>query len=443
MRPTTQYALSGDVHIAYQVFGDGPLNLVVIMGAASHLELEWEEPSIEHFLNELASFARVAMFDKRGTGMSDRVPDSALPGLEQRMDDVRAVMDAAAMERAAIFGMSEGSAMSLLFAATYPQRTDALIIYGGFAKRLWSPDYPWGQAIEARQKMFKDIEAYWGRSIIPGDLPPELENQPHVVERYLRYQRMSASPGAMLTFARMNAQVDVRDALSSVHVPVLILHHVGDPDVSIGGARYIAQQVPHAKLIELPGNHHILAGKEAEGILAEIQEFLTGVRPVGQPDRVLATVLFTDIVRSTERASQLGDRQWKELLESHHVIVRKELTRFHGKEIDTAGDGFLATFDGPARAVRCALAICNAVKEIGLEIRAGIHTGEVELMGNHIRGIAVHIGSRVMSKAGASEIWVSSTVKDLTVGSGLQFEDRGMHALKGIPEEWHLYAAKG
>ena len=430
------------MHIAYQVFGRGPLNLVVIMGATSHLELEWEEPSIEYFLNGLASFARVVMFDKRGTGLSDRVPDNALPGFEQRMDDVRAVMDAAGMQSAAIFGMSEGSALSLLFAATYPRRTDALILYGGFAKRLWSPDYPWGQPVEVRRKMLEDIEKHWGRSLIPGELPPEVENQPDAVERYLRFQRMSASPGAILTLAKMNAQVDVRDALPSVHVPVLILHHVGDPDVSIEGARYIAREVPQAKLIELPGNHHVLLGKEAEGVLAEIQEFLTGVRPCGEPDRILATILFTDIVGSTEKASQLGDRKWKELLERHRAVVRRELMRFQGREIDTAGDGFLAAFDGPARAVRCALAVCSATRDLGLDLRAGIHAGEIELMGKNIGGIAVHIGSRVMSKAGSGEVWASSTVKDLTVGSGLQFEDRGMHALKGITEEWRLYTAK-
>ena len=417
MIPKTQYAKSGDVHIAYQVFGEGPINLAVLSGLNSHVELQWEDPGTKYFLEGLGAFARVVVFDKRGIGMSDRVPDNALPGLEQRMDDLRAVMDAAGMEHAAIYGTSEGSAMSILFAATYPERTDSLILHGGFAKRAWAPDYPYGQTLELRDKIMEDVERHWGRTVAPGDLTPEEENNPVFVESYLRYQRMSGSPGAMITLMKMNSQVDVREALPSVHVPTLILHYIGDPVTDIEGARYMAQRIPQAKIIEMPGIDHVAWGEKEAGLLVEIQHFLTGERPARKPDRVLATILFLDIVGSTEKVSQLGDQNWKTLLGTFRSIVRKELTQFGGLEIDTTGDGFLAMFDGPARAVRCTQAIRTSVPSLGLEIRAGVHAGEVELMGENIGGIAVHIGSRVMSKAGNSKVWVSSTVKDLTVGS--------------------------
>ena len=437
-RPETRYAKSGDVHIAYQVVGDGPLDLVCIMPMATHLELLWEEPTLEHFFGRLASFSRLILFDKRGTGMSDRVPD--LPTLEQRMDDVRAVMDAVGSERAALLGGSEGGSMSALFAATYPERTVALVLLGSFARRVWAPDYPWAPTLEERQRYFEWIEASWGRAAdVSTVVPGRADDEPF--KRWVaRYQRLAASPGAAAALLRMNSQIDVRHVLPAIRVPTLVLHRVGDPDVDVGNGRYLAAHIPGAKYVELPGTEHAIYVGDTDSILDEIEEFLTGVRPVPEPDRVLATVLFTDIVGSTDHAVRLGDRRWRDLQERHHATVRRELARHRGREVDTAGDGFLATFDGPARAVRCAKAISEGVRELGLEVRAGLHTGEVELRGEGVSGIAVHTGARVMAQAGAGEVLVSSTVKDLVAGSGLRFEDRGLHTFKGVPGDWRLYA---
>lgn len=440
MVPETKYARSGEVHIAYQVFGSGPFDLVLVPGFVSHLELVWEEPAFAHTLRRLGSFARVVMLDKRGTGMSDRVPNDALPGIEQRMDDVRAVMDAAGTQRASLFGLSEGGTMCLLFAATYPERTSALVLYGSFPRRLWAPDYPWGPTVQVREKYFQEIERGWGRDREELQLDPQLANDATMRLMNARYERMCVSPGAALALAKMNSQIDVRPILPTIHVPTLLLHHVDDYDVNIGGSRYMAQQIPGARLIEFPGSMHILVGPEGDKVIDQVQEFLTGARPGLTSDRVLATVLFTDIVGSTEKAVELGDQRWRDLLISHHLLVRRQLALFRGQEIDTAGDGFLATFDGPARAIRCACAISDAVRSLGLQVRAGVHTGECELVGEKVGGIAVHIGARVMSQARANEVIVSSTVKDLVAGSGLLFEDRGVHSLKGVPGEWRLYA---
>ncbi len=411
--PETKYALSGDVHIAFQVIGNGPFDLVYVPGFVSHLELEWEDPGYAHFRNRLASFARLIIFDKRGTGMSDRVPNEALPTLEQRMDDVRAVMDAAGTQRAALFGVSEGSGMSLLFAATYPERTSALVLYGSFARRLWAPDYPWGPTVEEREKWHQEIERGWGQIREEMQTDPQLANDERMQSRYARSEPMSASPGAALALAKMNAQIDVRDILPTIHVPTLLLHRIGDPDAPIGGARYMVDHIPGAKLIEFPGTAHRLLGQEADKVLDQAEEFLTGARPAPESDRILATVLFTDIVGSTEKAAELGDHRWRELLNDHHALVRKELARFRGREIDTTGDGFLAIFDGPGRAIRCAQAISDNMRQMGIQVRAGLHTGECEVMGDKVGGIVVHIGARVLSKAEASEVLVSSTVKDL------------------------------
>ncbi len=440
MIPETKYARSGDVHVAYQVFGSGSIDLVYVPGFVSHLELAWEEPAVAHSRQRLATFARVITFDKRGTGMSDRVPDQALPGLEQRMDDVRAVMDAAGVQRSALFGVSEGGAMSLLFAATYPERTSALVLYGGFPRRLRAPDYPWGPTIEEREKWYQEIEKNWGRDREDLKVDPQLTNDLSMRLVTARYERLCASPGAALALAKMNSQIDVRHVLPAIHIPTLLLHHVDDYDVDSGASRYMAQHIPGAKLIELPGSAHILVGPEGDKVLDHVEEFLTGGRPAPQLDRVLATVMFTDIVGSTEKAVELGDRRWSQLLERHHELVRKELSNFRGREIDTAGDGFLATFDGPARAIRCACEIRDGVRQLGIEIRAGLHTGECELVGDNVGGIAVHIGARILSEAGPGEVLASNTVKDLVAGSGIQFEGRGMHALKGVPGEWSLYA---
>ncbi len=439
VQPTTRYARSGSVSIAYQVVGDGPRDLVFVGGWVSHLESGWDEPLLARFRRRLASFSRLILFDKRGTGMSDRVPDANLPTLEQRMDDVRAVMDAAGSQRAALFGQSEGASMAILFAATYPERTSALVTFGAFACRMRYPEYPWAPSREERQHLYDIIERDWGGEVDMSDLAPSLARDDGFRRRLSTYLRLSSSPGAALALARMNTEIDVRNILPSVRVPTLILHRTGDRDANIEEGRYIAARIPNAKFLELPGPDHLpWVGDQAE-VVDEIEEFLTGIRPAPEPDRVLATVLFTDIVGSTERASSLGDNAWRDVLEQHHASVRRELEHFRGQEITTTGDGFLATFDGPARAVRCAVAIRDRLRESGLEVRAGVHTGECERMGDNIGGLAVHIGSRVAGLADAGEVFASSTVKDLVSGSGIVFEDRGAHLLKGIPGEWRVF----
>jgi pimeloyl-ACP methyl ester carboxylesterase len=440
-QPDTRYAQSGDVNIAFQVVGDGPLDLVYVPGWVSHLEYFWQEPSYAAFLRRLASFSRLILFDKRGTGMSDRVPDSELPTLEQRMDDVRAVMDAVGSKEAALLGMSEGGPMCLLFAATYPERTGAVIILGSYARRTWAPDHPWAPTEADQEAFIEEVARDWGGAVgLAARAPSQVGNE--IFSRWWStYLRMSASPGAAKTFTRMNAQIDVRDVLPLVQVPTLIVHRAGDRAMSVEGSRYMAERIEGARYVELPGEDHLPFVGDQDQILDEVEEFLTGVRRGPEPDRVLATVLFTDIVGSTERAAELGDRRWGELLEAHHAAVRGELERFRGREVDTAGDGFLATFDGPARAIRCAAAIRGAVERLGLSIRAGLHTGECELHGNNVSGLAVHMGARVAALARPSEVLVSSTVKDLVAGSGIEFDDRGVHELKGIPGDWRLYAA--
>ena len=436
--PETRYTRSGDVNIAYQVFGEGRLDLVYVMGWVTNLEAFWQEPSVARFFQRLASFSRLILFDKRGTGLSDRVPIKELPTLEQRMDDVRAVMDAAGSDRAALFGVSEGGPMCALFAATYPERTSAMVLYGSYAKRLRDPNYPWAPTREERDSWYDLLERGWGGVVDIGTLAPNAD--PHFREWWARYLRMSASPGAALALGRMNSEIDIREVLPSIRVPTLILHRTGDLDMDVGGARYMASRIAGAKYIELPGDDHLPFVGNQEAILDEIEEFLTGARQHAELDRVLATVLFTDMVGSTERSAALGDKRWRDLLEAHNRVMREELDRFRGREIDTAGDGFFATFDGPARAVRCACAMRNELARLGIDIRAGLHTGECELVGDKVRGIAVHIGSRVASLARPGEVLVSSTVKDLVAGSGLEFEDRGVQTLRGVPGEWRLFA---
>ncbi|MBA2361667.1 MAG: adenylate/guanylate cyclase domain-containing protein [Actinobacteria bacterium] len=437
MQPETRYAKSGDVNIAYQVVGAGPLDLVYVPGWISNVELMWEEPAHALLLRRLASFSRLILFDKRGTGLSDPVPLDRLPTLEQRMDDVRAVMDAAGSERAAIFGSSEGGLMSVLFAATYPQRTRALIALAVYAKRVWSPDYPWAPKPEARAAEIESIERTWGGEMDISDLAPSADEA--FKQRAVRYLRRSASPGAAVALLRMNTQIDVRAVLPTIRVPTLVLQRVGDRDVNVEEGRWIAAQIPGANYVELPGDEHLIWAGNVDAVVDEVEEFLTGSRPVHEADRVLATVLFTDIVGSTERAAELGDRRWGDVIEQHHAIVRRELEGFRGEEMDTAGDGFFATFDGPARAVRAAWSIREAVRELGIELRVGLHTGECELMADKAGGIAVHIGARIARAARADEILASSTVRDLVAGSGIEFEDRGPHELKGVGS-WRLYA---
>ena len=441
MPPPTRYTRSGNVHIAYQVVGEGPLDLVFVPGWVSHVELAWEEPTLASFLERLASFSRLIVFDKRGTGLSDRVPDAQLPTHEERMDDIRAVMDAAGSERAAVFGFSEGGNLAALFAATYPQRTTALITCGSFAKRIWAPDYPWAPTPEEREREYELVAREWGGAMDLASYVPSKADDEAFMRRLATYFRRSASPGAAVALMRMNTQIDIRAVLPAIRVPTLVLQRIGDLDTNVEEGRFLARHIPGARLVELPGADHLAWVGDQDAILDEIQEFLTGVRPASDIDRVLATVLFTDIVGSTETAARLGDRAWRTLLDRHHSVVRKELARFRGREINATGDGFLATFDGPARAIRCAFAIREGARELGLPTRTGLHTGEIEQSAGEIGGIAVHIGARVAAAAGADETLVSSTVKDLVVGSGIAFTDRGAHTLKGVPGEWRLYAA--
>ncbi len=370
--------------------------------------------------------------------MSDPVPASEMPTLEQRMDDVRAVMDAVGSERAAIFGASEGGNMSMLFAATHPDRTIALCTFGSTAKRIWSPDYPWAPTVEERSEGFAQVERLWMTGMDWTDVAPSLD--PAGLAEISRYYRRCASPGAALALMKMNTGVDVRDVLPSILVPTVVMHRTDDRDANVEEGRFITSRIPGARFVEFPGADHSWWTEGRDTIVDEIEELVTGVRPAPEPDRVLATVLFTDIVGSTQRASEIGDHRWRELMAAHDAAVRRELERFRGREVDTAGDGFFATFDGPARAVRCATAIGDAAGALGLEVRAGVHTGECELDGEKVRGIAVHTGARVAALAGSGEVLVSSTVKDLVAGSGLEFEDRGQHELKGVPGEWRLYA---
>jgi class 3 adenylate cyclase len=434
--PKTQYVRSGDIHIAYQVVGEGPRDIVYVPGWLSHVELAWELPELVHGFKRLASFARLILFDKRGTGMSDQVPNDQLPTLEQRMDDVRAVMDAVGSERAAVFGVSEGGNMSILFAATYPHRTIALCTFGCFSKRIWSPDYPWAPTPEQRQLTYQTIERDWSHGF--KDLAPSLD--PQRLAQHVTYYRRCASPGAALALMKMNTQIDVRDVLPTIRVPTLIMHRKDDLDVRVEEGRYLAEHIPGARFLELPGADHAWWTQDGDAVVDEIEELLTGTKPAPAANRVLATVLFTDIVGSTERAARLGDRAWRDLLDSHHVLVRKELTRFRGHEVKTVGDAFIATFDGPARAMRCACSIRDTVAQLGIEIRAGLHTGEIEVMANDIGGIAVHIAARVIAAAQSGEVLVSSTVKDLSAGSGISFRDCGKQVLKGVPGEWQLFA---
>ncbi len=430
MQPETKYARSGDVNIAYQVVGEGPIDLVWVPGWVSHVEHTWEIPGAPRFINRLASFSRLIMFDKRGTGLSD--PVALPPTLEQRMDDVRAVMDAAGSERAALFGVSEGGLMSLLFAATYPQRTLALCLYGTAAK-----------APEQIKDWLDEIREHWGEGALFDRFLPSFADNENVKQMWARYQRTGASPGMARSLIESLLRLDIRDILPTIQIPTLILHRRDDLVIPVEGARYMAQQIPGAKYVELPGADHIPFAGDADAILDEVQEFLTGVRPVPEPDRVLATVLFTDIVGSTELTADMGDRRWTELLDGYYGLARKELDRFRGREIKTMGDGLLAAFDGPARAIRCACAMRESARHIGIDTRAGLHTGECETMGEDIAGIAVDIGARVAAEAADGEVLVSSTVKDLVAGSGLEFEQRGSHRLKGVPDEWRLFAVKG
>ena len=442
--PKTRYARSGDVNIAYQVAGEGPIDLVYVPGWISNLETAWEDPHVSRFLERLASFSRLILFDKRGTGLSDRVSVSELPTLEQRMDDVRAVMDAAGSERAALFGASEGGVMGALFAATYPERTAALVLYGTYAKGVATPDYPHGLADQdAFDEFIDSLGEIWDDA---GGLlhvwAPSAADDPGNRTAFGRYLRTGASPSAVVALTRMNSAVDIRHVLPVIGVPTLVIHRSGDMIVTVDAGRDVAAEIKDARYVELPGEDHLWFHGDADAILGEVEEFLTGARATEIADRVLATVMFTDIVDSTRTAAELGDRQWRDLLGRHDVLMRRELERHRGREVKTLGDGFLAAFDGPARAIRCARSARDAMRDLGVEVRAGLHTGECELIGDDLGGIAVNIGARVGSVAGPGEVLVSRTVTDLVAGSGIAFTDRGVHSLKGVPGEWQLYAVK-
>ena len=438
MLPQTRYAKSGDVNIAYQVLGQGPPDLVLIPGWVSNIEIFWEEPAVVRFFTRLASFSRLILFDKRGTGLSDRVAE--MPNLETRMDDARAVLDTVGSERAALFGYSEGGVLCALFAATYPNRASALIMHGSYARLTAAPDYPWGLNEQERSAFVDQAVREWGAPIGIDMRAPSMATDERFRQWWARFLRLSASPAAFATLSHMNAQMDIRQVLPAIRVPTLILHSVNDRNLDVRGSRYLAERIPGAKLVELSGPDHVPWLSDADIVVDEVEEFLTGARHAPEPERVLATVMFTDIVGASERAAGLGDRRWHDLLDSHHALIRRQLNHFRGREIDTAGDGFLATFDGPARAVRCASTISDGVRSLGIEVRAGLHTGECEMMGDKLAGIAVHIGSRVAALARPGEVLVSSTVKDLVAGSGLSFQDRGIQSLKGIPGEWRLFA---
>ena len=437
MNPETRYVRSGDVHIAYQVIGDGPIDLVFVPGFVSHLELIWEDPEQARFFRRLASFCRLILFDKRGTGMSDRV--TAIADLEQRMDDVRAVIDDVGAERVALMGVSEGGPMTTLFAATYPERTIALITYGTIVKGLWSEDYPWEGTREQYEAWFETISKEWpDRATIASRAPTRVDDEAFL-RSLSRYLRMAASPGAVMDLFRMNMDIDVRPVLPAIHVPTLVLHRTGDRALPIAASRYLAERIPGATLVELDGIDHLWWIGDADAIVDEVQHFLTGTRQDHEVDRVLATVLFTDIVGSTDHAVRIGDLRWHDLVDAHNALVQTQILQFRGRPIRSTGDGYLATFDGPARGVRCARAIAEAVQALGIRIRAGLHTGEIELIGEDIGGVAVHTAARVAAAADSDEVLVSHTVKDLVAGSGLRFRDRGEHTLKGVPGKWTLF----
>ena len=440
LNPKVRYTKSGNVNIAYQVVGDGPLDLVLVPGWVSNIEVFWEEPSYARFLNRLASFSRLMLFDKRGTGLSDRVTDT--PTLEERMDDVRAVMDAVGSEKAALLGYSEGGPMCVLFSTTYPERTISIIMIGSYARRLWAPDYPDGADPDRYEVYLESIEREWGGPVGIDTRAPTLEHDERFRAWWARMLRQGATPATAQALTRMNSEIDVRNILPSIRVPTLILHATGDRTLPISGSRYMAERIPNAKFVELPTKDHLPWVGCPDMVVSEVEEFLTGVRHTPEIDRIVCTIMFTDIVESTRLAAEMGDLRWRDLLEAHHAAVRRELSVYRGKEIKTTGDGFHATFDGPARAIQCASAVLNAVGELGLGVRIGLHTGECQVKGDSLEGLAIHIAARVSGTAKAGEIVVSSTVKDLVAGSGISFVDAGAHELKGVPDEWQLFSVQ-
>lgn len=440
-RIETRYAKSGELNIAYQVFGQGDVDLVLIPGWASNVENIWTLGDFAVFAEKLAQFARVILLDRRGTGLSDPVPNP--PTLEERMDDVRAVIDAVGWERAVIWGVSEGGPMAMMFAATYPHRVSALVLYGTFARFSRADDYPHGYPEKANEQWVTALETTWGTGELSRSFAPSMVADPAAMRILARLERMAMSPGTARKLFSLLTQTDVRHVLPAIGVPTMILHRTGDKPVRVGHARYLAERIAGAKFIELPGHDHLPWVGDVDALLGEVREFLTGERAAPEPDRILTTILFCDIVDSTKRAVELGDYDWKQLLSRFYAVVDAKLHHFRGRKLDTAGDGLFAAFDGPARAARCGASLVEAVRTLGLQLRVGVHTGECEVLGEKYSGIAVHLGARVASAAEPGQVLVTSTVKDLVVGSGILFEDLGSRTLKGVPDQWSLYRLIG
>jgi class 3 adenylate cyclase len=437
-----RYAQTRDgVSLAYRIDGDGPLDLVWVPGFVSHLELVWEQPDWQRFFGSISEFARVITFDRRGQGLSDR--PGRPPTLEEGMEDIGAVMDAAGSERAALFAISEGGPMSILFAASFPERVRALLLWGTFARIVKTDGYDAGVEPEGFKRLQEMAKRHWGGPVAARAWVPSRAGDPDFVAWWARFLRAASSPGGAIELLSLYEEIDVRDVLPSVTVPTLVMNRTDDRLTPPRMGRYLAEHIPGARFAEIEGEDHVPFSQHQDAVLGEIEEFLTGARHHREPERVLATVMFTDIVASTERAAELGDRRWRELVERHDALVRREIERYRGRPIKTLGDGFLATFDGPARGIRAARSIADQVRSLGIEVRAGLHTGELEAMNGDVGGMAVNIGARVSALAEAGEVLVSGTVRDLVVGSGIEFADRGTHPLKGVPGEWRLYAVDG
>jgi class 3 adenylate cyclase len=440
VEPQTRYARAGGVHIAYQVVGDGPVDLVYVPPTLQQVEHLWDEPRVATFFERLARFSRLILFDRRGTGLSD--PLAGAQTLEDQIEDLLAVIDAAGARRPALFAQAEGATMAALFAASHPERVRALVLYAGMARMTAAPGYEWPGSDAERGARLDEIAEHWGDGTRVDLLAPSVAPDPALRRWFAKLERLSASPGALAPLFAIAGETDVRDVLPSIRCPTLLLHRSGDRMIDVRHSRYLAEQIPGARYVELPGEDNLIVVGDSERVLEEVQRFLTGAHTPPEPERVLATVLFTDIVSSTETAARLGDRAWRDLLVRHDALSRMQLERYRGRAVKSLGDGFLATFDGPARAIRCALALREAVAELGVELRAGLHTGECEAIGEDLGGLAVHIGARVGALAAPCEVLVSGTVKDLVVGSGIGFADRGEHALKGVPGTWRLWAAE-
>jgi len=439
--PAARYARSGELNIAYLVVGDGPVDLVWAPTWISQCEYLFEEPSLAAAFERITAFCRLILFDRRGSGLSD--PMLRAPTLEEQMDDVLAVMEAAGSERAAVAGLAEGGAMATMFAATHPERASALMLYAAFARPTWAPGYEWAWPEEERSAAMRWAVEHWGQGHVAGRIAPLLmEGDPAFGQWAARLERLAASPATIRRIFDLIGEVDIREVLPSIRVPTLVMHRRDDSFISVEHSRYLAAHIPGARYVELEGTESLFSIGDADAVIGEMEEFLTGTRREPEPDRMLATVMFTDIVGSTERAADLGDKGWRDLLERHDALVRRALVRYRGEEVKRTGDGFLATFDGPARAIHCAASLAEALRGLGMEVRAGLHTGECEVMGEDLGGLAVHIAARVMAYARPGDVLLSSTVKDLVVGSGIAFEDRGEHELKGVPGKWRLFAVR-